>query len=62
MKKGLKKGVLNSDGGGGSVQSGLSSRETAAVTPESLGMANKGKNQTPAGPAKHKATGPFDFC
>ncbi len=50
-------------GGNGSVQSGLASRDTGGFTPASLGMANKGKNQVPTGPAKHKANkSPFKFC
>jgi hypothetical protein len=62
MKKGGLKGGFPS-GSGGSVQNGLSSRESMGKDPEAVGMGNtNGPNQLPNGPDKSKAKGPFSFA
>jgi len=52
-----------SAGSGGSVESGLSSQEKVTDTPDQLGQGtNSAKmNQTPKGPDKRTAKGPFKF-
>jgi hypothetical protein len=54
MKKSGLKGSFPK-GSGGSLSTGLSSREALSADPESLGMGNSGPNQTPIRHPEHKA-------
>ena len=60
MKKGGLKGSFPK-GSGGSVTTGLSSRESMDSNPDSEGMGTKGPNQVPMGTAKKKV-GQFTIC
>lgn len=58
-KSGLKGGFPS--GSGGSVKTGLSSREAMSSNPDAEGMGTKGPNQVPMPTAKKKV-GPFTIC
>jgi hypothetical protein len=60
MKKGGLKGSFPS-GGGGSVQTGLSSRQAMSSSPAGEGMDTQGPNQLPMPTAKKKV-GKFTIC
>jgi len=60
MSKGGLKGSFPSSNGG-SLKTGLSSRETMSSNPDALGMGNTGPNQMPMCGPKDKV-GKFQFC
>ena len=60
-KKGGLKGSFPS-GGGGSVKTGLSSREAFSSDSAAEGMVTKGPNQMPHPMPKSKVRGKFEFC
>lgn len=60
MKKGGLKGSFPK-GSGGSLSTGLSSRESMSSNPDAEGMGTKGPNQHPMPTAKKKV-GTFEIC
>lgn len=50
------------EGGGGSLKTGLATRESIDSNPDSEGMCTKGPNQLPMPMPKTKAKGPFTFA
>jgi hypothetical protein len=61
MKKGGLKGNFPK-GSGGSLTTGLSSRETMDSNPDSEGMGTKGPNQVPMATAKKKVGRGCEIC